>query len=102
VIEILRRPTFMHLVLFRDWIRRIYATQEEELGCDDVFEALATYVDMEIAGESASECYPGVLLHLRQCPHCSDLYLALREAALLDQQELAPDLVAVEQRDPHC
>jgi hypothetical protein len=92
----------MYLVSFRDWIRRIYATQDEELGCDDVFEALASYVDMEIAGQQASECYPGVLLHLRQCPHCSDLYLALREAALLEVQELAPDLAAADQRSSSC
>lgn len=92
----------MHLVLFRDWIRRIYATQEEEMGCAEVFEALPIYVDMEIEGEAASECYPGVLLHLEQCPYCSDLYLALREAALLEKEEVAPDLVAVDQRDPRC
>jgi len=92
----------MHLVLFRDWIRRIYATQEEELSCADVFEALASYVDMEIEGEPASQCYPGVLLHLEQCPYCSDLYVALREAALLEKQELAPDLVAAEQQNPRC
>ncbi|MCL7453160.1 MAG: hypothetical protein M8467_08930 [Anaerolineae bacterium] len=91
----------MHLVLFRDWIRRIYATRDDELGCEEVFDAIASYVDMEIAGEPAAECFPRVLAHLKQCPHCSDIYLALRAAALLEDQELARELVELEHPDSH-
>jgi len=85
----------MRLTLFHDWIRRIYATQDEELDCDQVFEILARYVDVEIGGGRPRTCFPGVEHHLRQCPHCYDLYLGLRDAAVLESQEASSEEVLV-------
>jgi predicted anti-sigma-YlaC factor YlaD len=86
----------MRLVSFHDWIRRIYATQDDELDCNAVFDLLPTYVDMEIAGEAPSARFCEVEHHLRQCPYCFDLYLGLRDAALLESREATPEAVPIE------
>jgi predicted anti-sigma-YlaC factor YlaD len=85
----------MNLCSFRNWIRRIYATRDNELDCDLVFDAIAPYVDAEIAGHDPAQRYPAVAHHLSQCPACTDLYLALREAAQAEQEEEAASLVSV-------
>jgi hypothetical protein len=80
----------MGLETFRQWIRQIYATRDEELDCDELFELVSKYVDMEIAGERTKPHFSEVEHHLSQCPRCYDLYLALRDAALLESQHTEP------------
>lgn len=86
----------MRLTLFHDWIRRIYATQDEELDCDQVFKVIARYVDVEAEGGQARACFPGVAHHLLQCTHCYDLYLGLRDAVALENQEASAEEVLIE------
>ncbi len=74
----------MHLKAFRKWIRRVYATREEELDCEGLFNAIPAYVDWEIAGQDAEVHFPGVKHHLNQCAECYDLYLTLRDVAQLE------------------
>jgi predicted anti-sigma-YlaC factor YlaD len=76
----------MRLISFYDWIRRIYATQDDELDCDEVEELLPAYIDCEIAGQVPPPHLAGVEHHLLQCAYCHDLYLAVREAALLEAE----------------
>jgi predicted anti-sigma-YlaC factor YlaD len=76
----------MYLEAFRKWIRQIYATRDEELDCEACFDAIPKYVDMEIAGEKTNPHFSEVEQHLNQCPHCHDLYLTLRDAALLERR----------------
>lgn len=78
----------MHFNLFQGWVRQVYATQDEELDCDGFFEVISEYVDMEVAGEKTNPHVPQVEHHLGQCPHCQDLYLTLRDAALLEDQQI--------------
>ena len=75
-----------HLESFQQWVRHIYATQDIELDCDEFFEAIPKYVDTEVAGEKTNPRFQKIEHHLRQCPHCYDLYLTLRDAALLENQ----------------
>jgi predicted anti-sigma-YlaC factor YlaD len=87
----------MNLSSFRNWIHRIYATKDNELDCDLVFDTIAPYVDAEIAGDDVVRRYPAVAHHLSQCPACTDLYLALREAAHAEQQaEEAASLISIQ------
>jgi predicted anti-sigma-YlaC factor YlaD len=90
----------VHFEWFRKWVRQIYTTQDEELDCDGCFEAIPEYVDMEVAGEKTNPRFPEVELHLRQCPQCYDLYLTLRDVALLESrqvaQQIAPQSVALQ------
>jgi predicted anti-sigma-YlaC factor YlaD len=78
-----------YLESFRKWVRRVYATWDKELDCDGFFKAIPKYVDMEVAGEKANLCFPEIEQHLGQCPECCDLYLTLRDVALLESQQVA-------------
>jgi predicted anti-sigma-YlaC factor YlaD len=77
---------------FRDWIRQIYATQENELDCQAVFGIIHVYVDQELEGEDVVQRFPQVTEHLRQCPSCRDQHDALRDVALLERQAATQDV----------
>ena len=77
----------MHLLSFHDWIRRIYATQNEELDCDQLLEVLPSYVDREVAVAERPQNATQIEQHLMQCPYCQEVYLALREVAMLEAQD---------------
>ncbi len=86
----------MYLKPFRKWIRRIYATQEEEFDCDAFAETIPRYIDAEVAGEPAELRFPGVKHHMTQCAECSDLYMTLRDVALLEARQSQVEQVGVE------
>jgi predicted anti-sigma-YlaC factor YlaD len=86
----------MRLISFYDWIRRIYATKDDELDCDQLLELLPSYVDVEIAGEAPPPHLCEVERHLRQCPYCYDIYLGLRDAARAESECAVPQEVPVE------
>ena len=83
----------MKLESFRAWIRQIYATRDDELTCNDVFELIPKYVDTEVAGDNPVERFPKVAHHLDQCSRCHDLYAGVLEAAELEERE-QPETVA--------
>jgi predicted anti-sigma-YlaC factor YlaD len=87
----------MRLTSFYDWIRRIYATRDDELDCDQVFEVLPTYVDIVTSDQALPPGFARVKHHLQQCPSCHDLYLGMRDAVRLESQQTLPETVAVEQ-----
>jgi hypothetical protein len=51
---------------------------EPEILCDECFERLDEYVELELAGAPADERVPGMRAHLAGCPACSDEYASLR------------------------
>ena len=78
----------MEFELFHQWIHQIYTTQDEELDCNELLDTIPQYVDVEIAGGATDPHFPGVETHLGHCPQCQDLYLTLREVALLENQQV--------------
>ena len=52
---------------------------EPELSCEECFELLDEYVDLELAGEDADARLPGVREHLQGCPACHDDHESLRD-----------------------
>ncbi len=54
-----------------------------ELGCDECFEELDRYVELELCGASADEAVPGMRAHLEGCPACREDHASLR--AYLEQ-----------------
>ena len=50
-----------------------------EVTCEECFELLDTYVEHELAGESADQRVPGMREHLEGCPACSEEHESLRE-----------------------
>ena len=49
-----------------------------ELGCDDCFEHLDRYVELELTGADADAAVPGLRAHLAGCPACREEHESLR------------------------
>ena len=63
----------------RDLISRLLGPAEPEVTCDECFELLDQYVDLELAGEDADTRLPGMRAHLQGCPACHEDHESLRE-----------------------
>jgi hypothetical protein len=59
-------------------LRRLLGPKESEIGCDECFEHLDRYVELELAGEDADRAIPGLLAHLAGCPACREEHESLR------------------------
>jgi hypothetical protein len=46
--------------------------EEPELGCDECFDALDRYVELEAAGADADAEIGGMRAHLAGCPACAE------------------------------
>jgi hypothetical protein len=62
----------------------IYQSEDEELVCSEFFDRLPHYVEQELSGAKVETLYPGVVLHIRQCTECAEVYRALREMLALE------------------
>lgn len=63
-------------------LARIAAAGTDEsnmLDCDHVQELLASYVELELAGERDATTFAAIDLHLALCPDCQEEYEALRD-----------------------
>ena len=63
----------------RDLIGRLLGPADPEVSCDECFELLDQYVDLEVAGEDADARLPGMRAHLQGCPACHEDHESLRE-----------------------
>ena len=52
---------------------------EPELLCEECFERLDEYVELELKGERADQRIPGMRAHLEGCPACREDHDSLRE-----------------------
>ena len=50
-----------------------------EVTCEECFDLLDEYVELEVAGADADDLLPGMLQHLRGCPACREDHESLRE-----------------------
>ncbi|MET0816975.1 MAG: hypothetical protein ABWZ67_05445 [Solirubrobacteraceae bacterium] len=62
-------------------VDRLLGPAEPEIGCEQCFELLDRYVDLELAGEDADAQVPGMREHLRGCPACGEEHDSLLELA---------------------
>jgi hypothetical protein len=60
-----------------------------EVGCDECFERLDEFVELELAGLDADAQIPGLRAHLDGCPACRDEHDAL--CALIASERLGDD-----------
>jgi hypothetical protein len=51
-------------------LERMLGPAEPEVTCDQCFEELDRYVELELAGTDAQSAVPGMAAHLRGCPAC--------------------------------
>jgi hypothetical protein len=61
-----------------DMIRRLLGPAGPELGCEQCFDHLDRYVELELGGGGADEAIPGMRAHLDGCPACHEDYRSLR------------------------
>jgi len=57
-------------------LRRLLGAPGPELTCEQCFDELDRYVELELAGADAQ--VPGMRAHLTGCPACHEEYLSLR------------------------
>ena len=54
--------------------------QTEEIGCDDCWDVLDRFAELELAGKDAALALPLVENHLKCCGECREEYAAFLEA----------------------
>lgn len=59
-------------------IRRILGPAEAEITCEQCFEQLDRYVELELGGVDADAAVPGMRAHLQGCPACGEDHDSLR------------------------
>jgi hypothetical protein len=65
----------------REALERLLGPRGFEVGCDECFELLDEYVELELAGVDADHRMPGLRAHLAGCPACREEHESLRELA---------------------
>jgi hypothetical protein len=61
-------------------VRVVAETREIEIGCDECFERLDSFAEVELSGLDASAAMPLVGDHLEKCEDCYSKFEALRTA----------------------
>jgi hypothetical protein len=54
------------------WLHRALGPDGPELTCDECFEALDSYAELELRGADADAAVPGMSAHLEGCPACRE------------------------------
>ena len=65
-------------------LKPLLGPAEPELLCDECFEKLDEYVELELQGAPADERIPGMRAHLEGCPACHEDYDSLRDLVQSD------------------
>ncbi|HKP09650.1 MAG TPA: hypothetical protein VJT76_02885 [Gaiella sp.] len=60
-----------------DSITRLLGPAGPEVSCEDCFELLDQYVELELAGADAEAAIPGLRAHLEGCPACREEHESL-------------------------
>ena len=68
-------------------IKRLLGPAEPEILCDECFEKLDAYVELELERQGADERIPGMRAHLEGCPACHEEYESLRELVRAESPE---------------
>jgi hypothetical protein len=55
-----------------DLLARLLGPAGEELTCEECFERLDGYVELELSGRGADVAVPGMRSHLEGCPACRE------------------------------
>ncbi len=61
-------------------VMMVKMTKSEEIGCDDCFDEMNEFAEMELAGKSPERAMPLVEEHINRCRDCKEEYEALVEA----------------------
>ncbi|HYH59596.1 MAG TPA: hypothetical protein VD790_10305 [Thermoleophilaceae bacterium] len=70
-------------------LKRLLGPAEPEILCDECFEKIDQYVDLELRGVDANTAIPGMRPHLEGCPACAEEYDSLRALAAQSDEPFA-------------
>jgi predicted anti-sigma-YlaC factor YlaD len=65
----------------RDLLRGLLGPVGPELTCDECFDELDRYVELELTARDADRAVPGMAAHLEGCPACREEHESLLELA---------------------
>ena len=68
----------------RELLTRLLGPSGPEVTCEECFELLDEYVELELAGEDADRRLPGLREHLHGCPACNEDHESLRDFVQLE------------------
>jgi len=54
------------------WLERLLGPTEAEVGCDECFDRLDRYVELEATGVDVASRFPMMRAHLEGCPACKE------------------------------
>jgi hypothetical protein len=60
-------------------VGRVLGPAGPELSCEQCFDQLDRFVELELAGQDPESRVPGMRAHLQGCPACAEDYASLRE-----------------------
>ncbi len=60
-------------------LARLLGPADPEVSCEECFELLDEYVELELAGADADRRIPGMREHLQGCPACHEDHESLRD-----------------------
>lgn len=63
----------------KELVQRLLGPAGPEVSCEECFELLDQYVDLEVAGADADARLPGMRAHLEGCPACREDHDSLRD-----------------------
>jgi hypothetical protein len=63
---------------FTDLLGGLLGPADPELTCEQCFEQLDRYVEIELAGRDADAAVPGMQAHLQGCPACAEDHESLQ------------------------
>jgi predicted anti-sigma-YlaC factor YlaD len=66
--------------ILKKMILSIKMTRQNEIDCDECFEKMSRFAELELAGKSPEKAMPLVQDHLNKCSDCREEYEALLEA----------------------
>jgi hypothetical protein len=69
---------------------RLLGPAESELSCEECFEQLDRYVELELRGADADAGVPGMRAHLQGCPACNEDHRSLRDLVATEPAAPAP------------
>ena len=65
-------------------LNRLLGPEGPELTCEQCFDELDRYVELEVAGSDADAEIPGMRAHLAGCPACHEDHESLRDLVARD------------------
>ena len=68
----------------QELVRRLLGPSGPEVTCEECFELLDWYVELELAGVDADCRLPGMREHLQGCPACAEDHESLRDFVRLN------------------